>query len=157
MMFQGFSFREFSPHLGFNIAMPEIAKRSLRSAVRLASKWMATIVPLTIRNVDYAMSTSPFSQTCFLCDRALGPWAQFLGAFTISRFGRKRCCSWETSDSRNHEIRISHFGASGYGCTCRREPQLPIPEITEVKSMTLCFSQTDDLDLPLRESGFHDP
>jgi hypothetical protein len=36
-------------------------------------------------------------------------------------------------------------------------PELLILEIVEVKSMTLCFSQMDDLDLPLHESGFHDP
>ena len=125
MMFQGFSFWEFSPHIGFNIAMPKITKRSLRLAVGLTSKRMAMIVPLIIRNFDYMMSASPFSQTFFLFDQALGPWAQFLGAFAISRFERKRCCSWKTFDSRNHEIRISHFRALGYGCTWRWETWTP--------------------------------
>jgi hypothetical protein len=149
MIFWGFSFREFSPHLGFNIMMPEIAKRLLRSTVRLVSRWTTTIFPSTIRTVGYAMSASPLSWTYFLCDRALGPWAQFLGVFTISHFGRKRRCSCETSDLRNHEIGISHFGVSGYGCTCRREPRTPdsrSSKVVDVRSTTLYSSQSDDPD-----------
>jgi hypothetical protein len=46
MIFQDFTFQEFSLYLGFKIAMLEIAKQPLRSMVRLASKWMATIAPL---------------------------------------------------------------------------------------------------------------
>jgi hypothetical protein len=52
-------------------------------------------------------------------------------------------------------FRIS--GLRAMGALVDENPELLIPEITEVKSMTLCFSQTDGLDLPLRESGFHDP
>jgi hypothetical protein len=95
------------------------------------------------------MSASPLSRTCFLCDQALGPWAQFSGVFAISHFGRKRRCSCETSDSRNREIGIFHFRVSGYGCTCRREPRTPdsrSSKVVDVRSTTLCSSQSDGPD-----------
>jgi hypothetical protein len=58
------------------------------------------------------------------------------------------------------EITKSRFHISGLramGALGDENPKLLILEITEVKSMTLFFSQIDGLDLPLRESGFHDP
>jgi hypothetical protein len=91
MIFRGYASWEFSLHLGFNIAMLEIAKRLPRSTINLTSKWMTMIPSLTIRNANYAMSASSLS----------------------------RPASCETFDLRNREIEISRFGVSGYRCTCR--------------------------------------
>jgi len=123
MLFQGFPLWEFSLHLEFNIAMPEIAKRPLRSTIRLALRWSTMIFSQPHKLPAKWWALAPFSRTFFLCDRVLGLWAQFLGAFAISRFDGKICFSWETSDSRNLEIGLLHFGASGCGCACRWESQ----------------------------------
>jgi hypothetical protein len=59
-----------------------------------------------------------------------------------------------------HEITKSGFHISGLramGALGNENPKLSIPKIAEVKSTTLFFSQTNDLDLPLHESGFCDP
>jgi hypothetical protein len=74
----------------------------------------------------------------------LEPWAQPLGAFAILRFGEKKCCSWETFDLQNCEIGASHFGLRAMGALVDENPEMPISKITEVKSTTLFFSQTDD-------------
>jgi hypothetical protein len=48
-------------------------------------------------------------------------------------------------------------GLRAMGALGDENPELLIPKIVEVKSMALCFSQMDGLDIPLRELGFCDP